>query len=288
MKIAQRFDYARLAEVLQERGLVDNEILRELLHASHAGGAPFPEALVDLGHVGDWDLSQIVCEIFHLPFLPVGAIQPDSAALEGLNVDFLRQYALVPLGRFGSVLTLAMPGIVPADVLGLMAAETDLEVLPVVGSPKTNRAWVDEHLAEEPAPEYQRTSIFETSPSADGGGWAGFMDEADEAVMKEIGTDEEGGGIEFEEGSLENVESAIDAAEDLAVEAASLLEFDIEGDAGSLEVLPDLGTDGDLDVPDPTLSSGPLRGPLSGQPDDDAGNSGGEDIDLPPLPDFGS
>ena len=110
MKQTQRLDYARLAEVLHERRMADLESIRELLHQ---GGA-FPEALVSTSLVADWDLSRVVCEIFSLPFLPVELVDPDPAAREGIDKQFLIQHGLIPMGRFGQVLTVCMPGMVPA------------------------------------------------------------------------------------------------------------------------------------------------------------------------------
>ena len=93
MKQTQRLDYARLTEVLHERRMADLESIRELLHQ---GGA-FPEALVSTSLVADWDLSRVVCEIFSLPFLPVELVDPDPAAREGIDKQFLIQHGLIPM-----------------------------------------------------------------------------------------------------------------------------------------------------------------------------------------------
>ncbi len=155
--------------------MVDPTILRELLGQAQADGGGFAEALVLSGHVGDWDLSRVVCEIFQLPFLPVGVIEPDPHAADGLNRQFLMQHTLVPMGRFGQVLTVCMPALVPAEVLGMLAAESDLVVLPMVGSVQSNRNWIDEHFvsaAEKKAGEE--------------GAWGGIFDEADAAVLLDL------------------------------------------------------------------------------------------------------
>jgi hypothetical protein len=175
VKLNQRFDYGRLAEVLQERGMVDPTILRELLSLAQSSGGGFAESLVLTGHVSDWDLSRVVCEIFQLPFLPVGVLDPDPHAADGLNREFLMQHGLVPIGRFGQVLTISMPAMVPAEVLGMLAAESDLVVLPVVGSVQSNRAWVEEHFATE-----------EEKKAGQEGAWSGIFDEADAAVLLDL------------------------------------------------------------------------------------------------------
>ncbi len=170
--------------------MVDPTILRELLAQAQTQGGGFTEALVVTGHVSDWDLSRIVCEIFQLPFLPVSAIEPDPGASDGLDKDFLRQHALVPMGRYGQVLTISMPALVPADVLGMLAAESDLVVLPVVGSVQTNRAWVEERLAPKPVKGAKGKA-----------NWDEIFDDADAAVLLDLQKlqekDPDGGGLEF-------------------------------------------------------------------------------------------
>ena len=142
MKYTQRLDHGRLAEVLHERGLAEPDAIRELLQSSQDGGTPFCEALVSSNTVSDWDLSKIVCETFQLPFLPVNLVTPNPAAIEEIDADLFREHQLVPIDLFGQILTVAMPGLVPAEVLARVSAMTDFTVLPVVGTVESNRRWM--------------------------------------------------------------------------------------------------------------------------------------------------
>ena len=113
----------------------------------------------------------------------------DAEAAEGLDTDFLIRYGLVPMSRFGQVLTVSMPGLVPADVLGLLAAQSDLVVLPVVGSDDTNRRWFEEN--------YDSATVAEVQQAADGGnGWGDMFDDANAAVMMDL--EKESEELEFE------------------------------------------------------------------------------------------
>jgi hypothetical protein len=187
MKHNQRLDYARVAEVLADRGLVEPQALREALQFSGQGNLPFPEALVSANLVQDWELSRVVCELYNLPFLTVDVIDPDPKALKGLDPTFLVENALGPIGRFGQVLTICMPALVPADVLGMLAAQTDLFVLPVVGTVRTNRKWLETNLQLQPpaaVPQAQQ-------PKAGGEGageWGSIFDAGDAAVLLELQT----------------------------------------------------------------------------------------------------
>ena len=70
------------------------------------------------------EVSRLACELYHLAYLPVEVYPPAAGTLEGLDPDYLRQYGLVPLDRFGTLLTVAMPALVSSSVLdGLHAGE---------------------------------------------------------------------------------------------------------------------------------------------------------------------
>lgn len=196
----QRLGYQRLAEVLKERGLVEPQAIDEILQLAAQGGPAFPEALVGANLIADWELSRLVCEIFNLPFLSVDIAAPDPGALEGLDRGFLVQTGLVPLVRFGKLLTIAMPAIVPAETLGLLSARTDFTILPVVGTVNTNRRWIEDNLnLEVHAPAAPQLA---SSLDAD---WSNLFDAADAAVLAELdvlGEDLQVGGAGGDEGEL--------------------------------------------------------------------------------------
>ena len=169
MKYTQRLDYGRLAEVLHERGLAELDAIREQLQLSQDGGKPFCEALVDSNVVSDWDLSKVVCETFQLPFLPVDLVTPNPAAMEEIDVELFREHQLVPIDLFGRILTVAMPALVPAEVLAKVSAVTDRTVLPMVGTVESNRRWIAEFMVPAPAPVAQ-------------GSWESMFDAADAEV----------------------------------------------------------------------------------------------------------
>jgi len=182
LKNSNRLDYSSLAEVLGQRGLIDPGRLKIALQASQKTSVSFPEMLVSENLIGDWELSRLVCEIFGLPFLPIDFYAPSPTALEGLDHNFLRQYALVPLSRHGQILTVCMPALVPAEVLGQLAASTDLHVMPVVGTVNSNNRWLAENLAAQidASPEEGAAST-----------WSNVFDEADAAVLLDLNVESE-------------------------------------------------------------------------------------------------
>ncbi len=207
MKANQRFDFAQLAKVLAERGLVEPRALQEALLTSSAGGTPFPEALVAANLVADWELSRLVCELYNLPFLTVEHAAPDRETFTGLDTELLLHTGMLPLFRHGQVLTLCMPGLVPAETLALISDELEVVIRPVVGTVRSNRMWLEENLRgtagskdgrrapSKIAPPSIPSSVEATSAEVDEieqlavTGWADIFDAADAAVLLELGSD---------------------------------------------------------------------------------------------------
>mgnify|MGYP001994395074 CR=1 FL=1 len=175
LKHPKRLDETRLVEALSERGLVEPAVLAE-----HAGGGPIAHALVSEGAIGDWDLSRVVSEVFHLPFLPVNLAQPDRGLLDELPSNALREHGLVPLYRQGGLLTVAMPGMVEAPALAQVGAETGLRVMPVVGTVLTNQRWLEENACAQ-------QEDLGSAPEELSSEWGGLFDEGEASVHLQDG-----------------------------------------------------------------------------------------------------
>lgn len=195
MKNNQRLDFATLSEVLGQRGLVEPQRLSLALQTCQRTSVPFPEALVTDSLIGDWELAKVVCDVYGLPFLPVDIYSPDAEAFAGLDKDFLRAHRLVPVGRHGSLLVVAMPAIVQAEVLAALGTHTNLRIQPVVSTVLTNNRWLDEYMPAETAAVESATGEVE---AADGGSWGSIFDEGDAKVLLDLGGDSGLGAFEIE------------------------------------------------------------------------------------------
>lgn len=151
VKSAQRFDYVRFGEALVERSLIDRDVLSHVLHQVNSTRSLLPEVLVRENLVSDWEVSRVACELYHLPFLTVDQYPPSATALDGYDLAYLRHYALVPLDRYGGLVTVIMPGLVPSEVLDGLRTSQGGRVLPVVGSVASNRRWLEERFAPKGA-----------------------------------------------------------------------------------------------------------------------------------------
>lgn len=179
MKSSQRLEYAHLAQVLGQKGLVDAQRLHLALQTSGASHTSFTEILIGDNLISDWDLSRTVCDMYNLPFLPVDIHPPAENILEGMDREFLRRHRLIPVDRNGQLLTVCMPAMVPAEVLGQLAAELDVQIAPVVGTVQTNNRWFDEHM---PAGETPPALPGEAS----NGGWGNIFDDGDASVLEAL------------------------------------------------------------------------------------------------------
>jgi hypothetical protein len=178
VKSNQRLDYSTLSEVLGQRGLIEPQRLSLALQTSLQSSIPFPEALVGENLIGDWELAKVVCDVYGLPFLPVDIYVPTPACYQDIDKAFLRQHRLVPVGRHGTLLVVAMPAIVQADVLTQLSALYNLRIVPVVGTVQSNNRWIEEVI---PA------AVAAALPAdADSGGWGNIFDEGDAAVLLEL------------------------------------------------------------------------------------------------------
>lgn len=144
---------------------------------------PFTETLVTEDLIGDWELSRVVCDLYGLAFLPVDICTPDPGALEGIDRGFLLHHRLVPLTRQGRTLTVAMPAMVPADVLSTLEAAAEMRVMPVVGSVVTNNRWLQEHVTETVVPP----PLPHEAEQA--GEWSNIFDVGDAAVLMDLNVD---------------------------------------------------------------------------------------------------
>jgi len=206
VKSAHRFDYVRFGEALVERGLIDREVLNHVMRQVQSTRALLPEVLVRENLVSDWEVSRIACELYHLPFLSLDQYAPAAGALDGYDLSYLLHYALVPLDRFGALVTVVMPGLVSSEVIEGMRSAQGGRVLPVVGSVLSNRRWLSENVAPKgpvaaagplpglpgarpkgPLPAKAAQAIQELD-LVDDGDWGGVFDAGDEAVQLDLKT----------------------------------------------------------------------------------------------------
>jgi type II secretion system (T2SS) protein E len=172
MRDLRRMSYARLAEIVGERQGVSAAAMQAAKADSDRGGSLFPEALIKVGALTEWELMRIVALEFGLPIVSVASHDLDRELVRSFPPELVAQSLVVPLDRFQKLMTVAMPILAPADVLEQFAGRSRCEICPVVSGLEENR-----HLVET-------TLKIRREEGADAG-WEKLFDEANAAVMRE-------------------------------------------------------------------------------------------------------
>ena len=172
MRDLRRISYARLAEIVGEREGVSAGAMRAAQVDSERGGVLFPEALIKVGAVSEWELMRIVAIEFGLPIVPVGTHDLDRELVKSFPPDLVARTLVLPLDRFQKVITVAMPILAPAEVLEEFAARSRCEAFPIVSGLEENRRVVE------------TTMKLKRETGADAG-WERLFDDANAAVLRE-------------------------------------------------------------------------------------------------------
>ncbi len=185
MKGMERLTTVRLAEALSQSGMVVNEKITDALHQQDSTGVPFVDVLVDSGDISEWEISRLVVQHFHLPFLMASCVEINEKAKTALPTDFLFEHRILPLAVLGSVLSLSMPVIVPFNVLQDAEKLSGHNVFPFVGLRTENLKFLHELFPEQPRIDV--TKGPQSGEQQASGGWQNIFDVGDQQVLKDLG-----------------------------------------------------------------------------------------------------
>jgi hypothetical protein len=148
MKGLDKFTYPRLAEALIQRGSVDPNVVRGLLQESERSGQPLPELLVREELFSEWELVRLVGDHFNVPILYPLQYELDNNLMQKLGLEKLRELNLLPLARFGDVVTVVMPILTPVSELQELERVHKIEIFPFTGPISENSQVLLEHGAK--------------------------------------------------------------------------------------------------------------------------------------------
>lgn len=191
MKGLDRITHTRLAEALVQSGAVSKEDIAEALASQHETGESLVSILVGMGLQTEWDLAHLAAEYFQLPFLQGDRYDIPKEALALVEEDFAFRHLILPLDRFGNVLTVAMPVLVGWEILDQIQTASGVEIFPVVGLPTDNKKKLFELYPDHPREE-KRAAAPKGAPAPAGGqgkkngGWESIFDMGDQAVKQDL------------------------------------------------------------------------------------------------------
>ena len=183
MKGLDRITNLRLAEILSQNGILSREEMGDAIAAQESSMESFVSVLISAGYLTEWELARLVAEYFQLPFLQGERYEIQKDVVSLLEEDFLFNHMVLPLDKFGKVLTVVMPIMVPGEILEKIQIDKGFDVFPIVGLYSENKKKLYELYPDHPKEEVKtKKSIKEEFGKA----WETIFDLGDEAVKKDL------------------------------------------------------------------------------------------------------
>src|SRR5262245_16195073 len=124
----------RLGELLLREKRVTPTQLQEALNHQRSNGGRLGSSLVKLGILTDDDITSLLSRQYGVPSIKLAEFDPDPAVVRLIPVETASKYNVLPVGRTGTTLTLAMTD--PTNVFAMDDIKfiTGLHIEPVVAS----------------------------------------------------------------------------------------------------------------------------------------------------------
>lgn len=171
MKGLEKLNDARLGKVLGQEGKISSDVLNAAMRECSEQGTPLAEILVRDGIMTEWDLARVVSHEFSLPILLPSSYSIDKEVFALIPSEVIRKTRIVPIDRFGNILAVAMPLLVPAKTLNDIEIVVKMELFPYVAPISEIHKIIEERIKEP-------------DPAVPGGSWEKLFDEADLSVKK--------------------------------------------------------------------------------------------------------
>jgi HD-like signal output (HDOD) protein len=111
----------KIGELLVQRGYINSEQLEEALEVQKKNDERICNILIDLGHLSETSFFEFMREITDTTSLDLSGYEVDRELLKLIRHQLARQLEIVPIGKMGHLLTVAM--VCPLDE----TAKTELE-----------------------------------------------------------------------------------------------------------------------------------------------------------------
>jgi len=135
----------RLGEILVKQNLISEDMLVKALEEQKKDGSRLGTTLVKLGYIKEEDLLSALSKHFGVKAIDLRKQEIDSSILKLIPSDLAGKYLVVPVKRFGRILTLAMLN--PGDVAAIedIKFATGFEIEPVVAAEESVLKIINEH-----------------------------------------------------------------------------------------------------------------------------------------------
>jgi len=128
MVALNRLTRKKLGEILLEEGLITEEQIQDALRLQHQQGILFGEALVDQGIITENKIVSTLVPQFGIPYIDASKYDVAMELLEIFDPAMMRRFQFVPLDSIGSVLVVAIAGLLSEDLLNELEGQTGCSV----------------------------------------------------------------------------------------------------------------------------------------------------------------
>ncbi len=134
----------RLAHNLNEEGLVTQENIRIAKEKAQQANKPLYKALVKLGYISEEKITTFMGNKLGIPFVNIRNYTIDSEMLDLVPEKVARRYKILPLFKIEKILTVAISDPLDINFLDDIAAVTGCKVEPVIASPGSVQAAIEQ------------------------------------------------------------------------------------------------------------------------------------------------
>jgi len=188
----ERVRKKRLGDILVDEGLVGKEAVIAALHEQQRTKRLLSDILIEGGSLDAGSLASALVSEVQAPFLDIANYSLHKDLVKEFPGDVLYENAILPLDRFGEIVTFACQEVPPPEVLeqlrlrapgGIylfvaLGPEIRRRLAEVVPVPSAAAAKRPDAAAEEEAPGL--------TPDEESGVWKELFDSANESVLNEI------------------------------------------------------------------------------------------------------
>jgi type IV pilus assembly protein PilB len=124
MVALNRLTRKKLGELLIEQGLLTEQQVQDTLRLQHQTGKLFGECLVENKLITEDKMVSVLVAQFGIPFLRPTQYKIPKELLEIFEPAMMRRYQFVPIDTIGSVLVVAIAGLLSEDIFKEMETQT--------------------------------------------------------------------------------------------------------------------------------------------------------------------
>jgi type II secretion system (T2SS) protein E len=187
LAIDRRTTQKRLSDVLVDEGVLTKAQVTEASKYLRQPDDPLGPHLIRCGFITAWDLAKAVCTHFSLPFYDFTTFKPKKDVVLLLDPPFLHGYGVLPIDKFGKIVTLAVCESLSPTVLQTIVDRTQLSPYMYVAPYDKIRERLEEACPYEAPAAQPEAAAAAAAPDAEpgepaSGDWMTIFEEAEKKM----------------------------------------------------------------------------------------------------------